>query len=76
MRGKHATFNRERPLLHRNRTEKKNTSKRYSCSFSRVAIYAEIKKGTVTPIGQKLKPYQVYLSDAGQHVHDARQADI
>lgn len=38
--------------------------------FSRVAIYAEIKRGTVTQIDRYLKPYQVYLSDAGQRVHD------
>lgn len=44
--------------------------------FSRVAIYAEIKKGTVTQIGRDLKPYQVYLSDAGQRVHDEAMEGI
>lgn len=39
--------------------------------FSRVAIYAEIKRGTVTQLDPYLKPYQIYLSDAGQRVHDA-----
>lgn len=39
--------------------------------FSRVAIYAEIKRGTVTQLDPYLKPCQVYLSDAGQRVHDA-----
>ena len=42
--------------------------------FSRVAIYAEIKRGTVTQIDRNLKPYQVYLSDAGQRVHDDAMA--
>ena len=42
--------------------------------FSRVAIYAEIKRGTVTQIDRYLKPYQVYLSDAGQRVHDDAMA--
>ena len=39
--------------------------------FSRVAIYAEIKRGTVTQLDPYLKPYQIYLSDAGQRIHDA-----
>lgn len=39
--------------------------------FSRVAIYAEIKRGTVTQLDPYLKPCQVYLSDVGQRVHDA-----
>lgn len=39
--------------------------------FSRVTIYAEIKRGTVTQLDPYLKPYQIYLSDAGQRIHDA-----
>lgn len=41
--------------------------------FSRVAIYAEIKKGTVKQIGTDLKEHYVYLADAGQRVHDERK---
>lgn len=41
--------------------------------FSKVAVYAEIKKGTVKQIGTDLKEYYVYLADAGQRVHDERK---
>ena len=38
--------------------------------FSKVAIYAEIKKGTVKQIDSELKEKYVYLADAGQRVRD------
>lgn len=38
--------------------------------FSRVAIYAEIKKGTVIQLDKLLRPRPVYAADAGQRVHD------
>lgn len=41
--------------------------------FSKVAIYAEIKKGTVKQLGRGLKEQYVYLADAGQRMHDERK---
>ena len=42
-----------------------------SLGFSKVTIYAELKRGTVIQIDSKyLKPHEVYLSDAGQRAHD------
>lgn len=45
-----------------------------SLGFSKVTIYAEIKKGTITQIDHHLRSYRVYLSDAGQRVHDNAMA--
>lgn len=38
--------------------------------FSKVAVYAEIKKGTIKQIDTNLKEKYVYLADAGQRVRD------
>lgn len=42
--------------------------------FSRQAVYAEIKKGKTIQLGKLLEPVTVYLSDAGQRVHDNAMA--
>lgn len=39
--------------------------------YSKVAIYAEIKRGTVKQLDHHFKEYYVYKADAGQRIHDA-----
>ena len=44
--------------------------------FSKVTIYAEIKRGTVKQLDSNLNEYYVYLADAGQMEHEKKKANM